>query len=123
MTPVVRPDYPGSPTSFDFRNVQCESCHGPRAAHPKEKGVGIHLPTIAQCQRCHDKEHDPSFGPERFAKVLVNLAYAALPSRLHLGNTAQVFAVEIEVCSFKVAGKAVGSVIQRMNKEIGLEIV
>jgi hypothetical protein len=70
VTRVQRPDYPGSPTSFDFRNVQCESCHGPRADHPREKGVGIHIPTTAECQRCHDAEHDPTFASGRYAKII-----------------------------------------------------
>jgi hypothetical protein len=54
----------------DFRNVQCEDCHGPRAAHPESHEVGVHFPTIDVCRRCHDAAHDPTFGPERLKKAL-----------------------------------------------------
>ncbi len=51
---------------LDFRNVQCEACHGPRQAHPANKDVGLHLPTIETCRKCHDADHDPGFDPKRF---------------------------------------------------------
>ncbi|MEZ0227537.1 MAG: multiheme c-type cytochrome, partial [Planctomycetota bacterium] len=57
----------------DYRNVQCESCHGARHSHtedPRGAGVGIRLPTIADCQKCHDSEHDPTFDATRFEKAI-----------------------------------------------------
>jgi hypothetical protein len=68
---VVRPREKDSPSSFDFRNVQCEACHGPRAAHPDPSRalVGIHIPALDTCKKCHDPEHDPYFSSERLDKA------------------------------------------------------
>ncbi|MBI3724385.1 hypothetical protein HY251_10595 [bacterium] len=57
---------PAGAGSLDFRNVQCESCHGPRLAHPETKGVG-RPPILQTCRECHDAEHDPSFDERRRA--------------------------------------------------------
>lgn len=57
----------------NYRNVQCESCHGARLSHtedPRGAGVGIRLPKIEDCRKCHDGEHDPSFDVKRFEKAL-----------------------------------------------------
>ncbi len=55
---------------LDYRNVQCEACHGPRSAHPANANVGVRIPTIQVCERCHDPERDPKFGEGKLAEAL-----------------------------------------------------
>jgi len=44
----------------DFKNVQCEACHGPGSDHSDE--VYRTRPRDEKtCRRCHDNEHDPDF--------------------------------------------------------------
>lgn len=43
-----------------FRDVQCETCHGPAAAHvaaPREQQP-VRSPGVEVCQQCHDGERD-----------------------------------------------------------------
>lgn len=62
---AVRPAPGPAGVSLDFRDVQCEACHGARGRHPDEKGIGTRVPGAETCTRCHDPEHDPSFTIER----------------------------------------------------------
>ncbi|HZU95490.1 MAG TPA: multiheme c-type cytochrome [Planctomycetota bacterium] len=55
---------------LDYRNVQCEACHGPRVGHPQSPGVGLPLPGYDRCTKCHDQEHDPSFDAKKFDEAL-----------------------------------------------------
>ena len=44
----------------DFKNVQCEACHGPGSDHSDD--VYMTRPRQKKtCLRCHDEEHDPDF--------------------------------------------------------------
>ncbi len=55
-----------------LRNVGCESCHGPGAAHVKEPEGGIvHVTPESTCVVCHTKEHSDLFDYEAYMKTLV----------------------------------------------------
>ena len=43
-----------------FRDVQCEACHGPAAAHVADPAANhpIRSPTAETCTQCHDGERD-----------------------------------------------------------------
>ncbi len=44
----------------NFKNVQCEACHGPGSDHSDD--VYMERPKkLKTCKRCHDEEHDPDF--------------------------------------------------------------
>lgn len=60
----------GAGGSLDFKNVQCEACHGPRLGHPAGKAGWRGLPTIDACRRCHDGMHDPAFDSKRFLEAI-----------------------------------------------------
>jgi nitrate/TMAO reductase-like tetraheme cytochrome c subunit len=51
-------------------NVQCENCHGPRAAHVKTPGPAAAGAPRAQvpetCVACHNAQHSPAFKPEEY---------------------------------------------------------
>lgn len=52
-----------------FRDVQCESCHGPSAAHVADPaGVKpVRSPAVTVCTTCHDGEQDGGqFNPETY---------------------------------------------------------
>jgi hypothetical protein len=58
----------GLPGGFDSmtrtplaRDVGCESCHGPAAAHARSPQTPTPLRARSQCQRCHDVENSPQF--------------------------------------------------------------
>jgi hypothetical protein len=61
---VTGANQPGGPTSAaaigPFRDVQCEACHGPSAAHVADPaGVKpVRTPGVATCTTCHDGEQD-----------------------------------------------------------------
>jgi hypothetical protein len=42
-------------------NVDCESCHGPAAAHVKDPKNRTPFTAREQCTRCHDRENSPQF--------------------------------------------------------------
>lgn len=48
----------GSP---DRRDVGCESCHGPSAAHADDPQTPTAFEAADQCVRCHDRENSPMF--------------------------------------------------------------
>ena len=57
----------GKPAAVDFKNVQCEACHGPGADYmkvmkdpAKSKAAGLIIPTQEVCVGCHSKE-SPTF--------------------------------------------------------------
>ncbi len=45
----------------DRVNVDCESCHGPAAAHVKDPTNRTPFTAREQCTRCHDRENSPQF--------------------------------------------------------------
>lgn len=54
--------------SPQFKDVNCENCHGPRLAHTKNptiKPTGL-LVQKAICAQCHVREHSPQFNYERY---------------------------------------------------------
>jgi hypothetical protein len=66
-TGVGLPDGFGSAKSTpDRRNVGCESCHGPSAAHIKDPKVRTPFAARDQCVRCHDHENSPMFAYEPY---------------------------------------------------------
>lgn len=73
---AVHPDARGQ--DVDLRGVQCEACHGPRAAHADQPGAtGASLPALATCRGCHDAQHDPTFDAARFEKAIADHAVCA----------------------------------------------
>ena len=64
-----------------LRNVGCESCHGPGAAHVKDPEVAvIRVTPEATCAACHSKEHSDLFDYEAYMKTLVVPGHG-LPAR------------------------------------------
>ena len=54
----------GEPSSANlgrFKSVQCESCHGPMAAHAVDTSVGGRPVTEQTCLPCHDPANSPQF--------------------------------------------------------------
>lgn len=45
----------------ELKNVQCEVCHGPGAAHAKSPGPGFGKQARTACKMCHVKAHSPRF--------------------------------------------------------------
>lgn len=55
-----------------LRNVGCESCHGPGAAHVKNPEAPIvRAPPESTCVACHSKEHSDLFDYETYVQTLV----------------------------------------------------
>jgi len=55
-----------------LRNVGCESCHGPGAAHAKDPAVAIVRTTPeSTCVVCHNEQHSDLFDYDAYVKTLV----------------------------------------------------
>jgi len=50
----------GVAKNFDYRGVQCESCHTPRSTHPASRGFQKRVPKTT-CLKCHDPANSPNF--------------------------------------------------------------
>lgn len=57
-----------------FANVQCESCHGPGAAHVAAPTAGNYktLPKNESCLVCHDRENSPDFDFRKYWPVIAH---------------------------------------------------
>ena len=56
----------------ELRNVGCESCHGPGAAHAKNPETEIlRVTPESTCIACHNQQHSDLFDYSEFAKTLV----------------------------------------------------
>lgn len=76
---VTAANQPGGPTEpanvGPFRDVQCETCHGPGAAHVTEpqKANIVRSPDPATCTTCHDGDRDGGrFDPARYWPQIVH---------------------------------------------------
>lgn len=73
-TGVGQPGGPSGPTDVaGLRDVQCEACHGPSAAHVADPGVlPVRDPPVDTCRACHDGQRDGGrFDPTAYhAKVI-----------------------------------------------------
>ncbi|QQS46086.1 MAG: hypothetical protein IPM66_19550 [Acidobacteriota bacterium] len=58
-----------------FANVQCESCHGPGAAHVADPKAGNYrTPSKNEsCLICHDRENSPDFDFDRYWPVIAHI--------------------------------------------------
>jgi hypothetical protein len=55
-----------------LRNVGCESCHGPGAAHVKDpEAAVVRKPPAATCTVCHNQQHSDLFDYEAYVKTLL----------------------------------------------------
>src|SRR5205085_5588840 len=59
---------------------------------------------------------------ERFAEVTINVLHASLPTRLILGNAAQILAVKIEIGANEGGGKIRGLLARQMPAQIGFPV-
>lgn len=67
-----------------LRNVGCESCHGPGAAHVSdpEKAPMVRVTPESTCIECHNEEHSDLFEYEEYMKTLVVPGHG-LPTKSH----------------------------------------
>jgi hypothetical protein len=55
-----------------LRNVGCESCHGPGAAHANDPEVAVvRVTPEATCVACHNQQHSDLFDYEAYVKTLI----------------------------------------------------
>jgi hypothetical protein len=72
----VRGGFVSLELSPKLANVQCENCHGPRAAHVKARGPAVaggpraHVPET--CVVCHNAQHSPAFKAEEYWRKIAH---------------------------------------------------
>lgn len=79
---------------WDLRDVGCESCHGPSAAHVVAKRAGraesggvVLKPTKELCISCHTKDNSPSFDYDKYLPHVMHEYDGKLPELPHHGMT------------------------------------
>jgi len=55
-----RKGFLGAEKTPQFAGVQCESCHGAGAGHPRAKSMTARVPEEV-CRKCHNDKHSPAF--------------------------------------------------------------
>lgn len=63
----------GSPRNSDshFKNVQCETCHGPAEGHPEAR-QDLEDAEEDDCRQCHNATNSPNFNFEVFMKKIAH---------------------------------------------------